>query len=96
VDNDGRALGPGDDRDRGDDGEGNRGGRREPTQGGSTGLMYQQGGIEDLHKKGALGASQNYHGIEFDKLRFFNPQIRNNDLLPEEVEVLVAHLLENF
>ena len=57
-----------------------------------------QGGPQDEAKalEKALENKSHYHGIEFDKLRFFNPQIRNNDLLPEEVEVLVAHLLENF
>ncbi|CAD7929247.1 unnamed protein product [Amoebophrya sp. A25] len=33
---------------------------------------------------------------DITKLRFFNPQIRGNALLPQEVDVLVSHLLENY
>ena len=34
--------------------------------------------------------------MDFTKLRFFNPSIRGNTLLPNEVDVLVSHLLENY
>ncbi|CAD7941307.1 unnamed protein product [Amoebophrya sp. A120] len=33
---------------------------------------------------------------DITKLRFFNPQIRGDALLPQEVDVLVSHLLENY